>query len=63
MKELKKEIILISRYDNVETHGISTLRKVPEIKSTDGQVMATGEVIEERKIRYTFKEYVKDKKI
>ena len=32
-------------------------------KSTDGQVMATGEVIEERKIRYTFKEYVKDKKI
>ncbi|WP_188349420.1 fibronectin-binding protein FnbB [Staphylococcus aureus] len=48
--------------DNVETHGISTLRKVPEIKSTDGQVMATGEVIEERKIRYTFKEYVKDKK-
>ncbi|MCE3364598.1 Ig-like domain-containing protein, partial [Staphylococcus aureus] len=22
--------------DNVETHGISTLRKVPEIKSTDG---------------------------
>ncbi|HDR3204200.1 TPA: fibronectin-binding protein FnbB [Staphylococcus aureus] len=48
--------------NNVETHGISTLRKVPEIKSTDGQVMATGEVIEERKIRYTFKEYVKDKK-
>ncbi|HEH0956378.1 TPA: fibronectin-binding protein FnbB [Staphylococcus aureus] len=48
--------------DNVETHGISTLRKVPEIKSTDGQVMAIGEVVEERKIRYTFKEYVKDKK-
>ncbi|UVJ00020.1 fibronectin-binding protein FnbB [Staphylococcus aureus] len=48
--------------NNVETHGISTLRKVPEIKSTDGHVMATGEVIEERKIRYTFKEYVKDKK-
>ncbi|HHW5815307.1 TPA: fibronectin-binding protein FnbB [Staphylococcus aureus] len=48
--------------NNVETHGISTLRKVPEIKSTDGQVMVTGEVIEERKIRYTFKDYVKDKK-
>ncbi|MBO0928112.1 fibronectin-binding protein FnbB [Staphylococcus sp. 30400_3112M30941] len=48
--------------DNVETHGISTLRKVPEIKSSDGQVMATGEVIEERKIRYTFKEYVQEKK-
>ncbi|HDJ2900371.1 TPA: fibronectin-binding protein FnbB [Staphylococcus aureus] len=48
--------------DNVETHGISTLRKVPEIKSTDGQVMAVGEVNEERKIRYTFKEYVRGKK-
>ncbi len=48
--------------DNVETHGISTLRKVPEIKSTDGQVMAVGEVNEERKIRYTFKEYVQGKK-
>ncbi len=35
--------------DNVETHGISTLRKVPKIKSTDGQVMATGEIIGERK--------------
>ncbi|HDJ3073683.1 fibronectin-binding protein FnbB [Staphylococcus aureus] len=48
--------------DNVETHGISTLRKVPEIKSSDGQVMAVGEVNEERKIRYTFKEYVQGKK-
>ncbi|HDJ1993621.1 fibronectin-binding protein [Staphylococcus aureus] len=48
--------------NNVETHGISTLRKVPEIKSTDGQVMAVGEVNEERKIRYTFKEYVQGKK-
>ncbi|MBR9368429.1 fibronectin-binding protein, partial [Staphylococcus aureus] len=48
--------------NNVETHGISTLRKVPEIKSTDGQVMAVGEVNEERKIRYTFKEYVQEKK-
>ncbi|BBK65927.1 fibronectin-binding protein A [Staphylococcus aureus] len=48
--------------NNVETHGISTLLKVPEIKSTDGQVMAVGEVNEERKIRYTFKEYVQGKK-
>ncbi|HHO5491934.1 TPA: fibronectin-binding protein FnbB [Staphylococcus aureus] len=48
--------------DNVETHGISTLRKVPEIKSKDDQVMAVGEVVEERKIRYTFKEYVQEKK-
>ncbi|MEB6798792.1 fibronectin-binding protein FnbB [Staphylococcus aureus] len=48
--------------DNVETHGISTLRKVPEIKSKDDQVMAVGEVVEERKIRYTFKEYVQEMK-
>ena len=62
MKELKKEIILISRYDNVETHGISTLRKVPEIKSTDGQVMATGEVIEERKLDILLKSTLKIKR-
>ncbi|HCY9784081.1 TPA: fibronectin-binding protein FnbB [Staphylococcus aureus] len=48
--------------NNVETHGISTLRKVPEIKSTDGQVMATGQVIDERKIRYTFTDYINSKK-
>ncbi|MBR9042535.1 fibronectin-binding protein FnbB, partial [Staphylococcus aureus] len=48
--------------DNVETHGISTLRKVPEIKSsTEDKVMANGQVINERTIRYTFKEYVKEK--
>ncbi|HAR7073064.1 TPA: fibronectin-binding protein FnbB [Staphylococcus aureus] len=46
--------------DNVETHGISTLRKVPEIKSTDGQVMAVGEV-NERTIRYTFTGYINEK--
>ncbi|MBH4788983.1 fibronectin-binding protein FnbB, partial [Staphylococcus aureus] len=48
--------------NNVETHGISTLRKVPEIKSTDGQVMANGQVINERKIRYTFTDYINHKK-
>ncbi|HCX2635042.1 TPA: fibronectin-binding protein FnbB [Staphylococcus aureus] len=48
--------------NNVETHGISRLRKVPEIKSTDGQVMATGQVIDERKIRYTFTDYINSKK-
>ncbi|MCJ8110100.1 fibronectin-binding protein FnbB [Staphylococcus aureus] len=48
--------------DNVETHGISTLRKVPEIKSKDDQVMAVGEVVEERKIRYTFTDYINNKK-
>ncbi|HAR3162146.1 TPA: fibronectin-binding protein FnbB [Staphylococcus aureus] len=49
--------------DNVETHGISTLRKVPEIKnSTEDKVMAIGEVIAERKIRYTFTDYIDNKK-
>ncbi|HDJ2888595.1 TPA: fibronectin-binding protein FnbB [Staphylococcus aureus] len=49
--------------NNVETHGISTLRKVPEIKSSaDNQVMANGQVINERKIRYTFTEYINNKK-
>ncbi|HCU9372722.1 TPA: fibronectin-binding protein FnbB [Staphylococcus aureus] len=49
--------------DNVETHGISTLRKVPEIKSsTEDKVMANGQVINERTIRYTFTDYINDKK-
>ncbi|HHQ6807064.1 TPA: fibronectin-binding protein FnbB [Staphylococcus aureus] len=49
--------------DNVETHGISTLRKVPEIKSsTEDKVMANGQVIGERKIRYTFTDYIDNKK-
>ncbi|HCW3603448.1 TPA: fibronectin-binding protein FnbB [Staphylococcus aureus] len=49
--------------DNVETHGISTLRKVPEIKSsTEDKVMANGQVIDERKIRYTFTDYIDNKK-
>ncbi|CDR26092.1 fibronectin-binding protein FnbB [Staphylococcus schweitzeri] len=48
--------------DNVETHGISTLRKVPEIKSsTEDKVMANGQVINERKIRYTFTDYINEK--
>ncbi|MCR0689936.1 fibronectin-binding protein FnbB [Staphylococcus aureus] len=49
--------------DNVETHGISTLRKVPEIKSsTEDKVMANGHVINERTIRYTFTDYINSKK-
>ncbi|HFJ5418743.1 TPA: fibronectin-binding protein FnbB [Staphylococcus aureus] len=49
--------------NNVETHGISTLRKVPEIKSSlDNQIMANGQVINERKIRYTFTDYINNKK-
>ncbi|WP_210648069.1 fibronectin-binding protein FnbB [Staphylococcus aureus] len=49
--------------DNVETHGISTLRKVLEIKSsTEDKVMANGQVINERTIRYTFTDYINSKK-
>ncbi len=48
--------------NNVETHGISPLRKVPDIKSKDDNIVAVGRVLDERKIRYIFKEYVKDKK-
>ncbi|HGZ9459600.1 TPA: fibronectin-binding protein FnbB [Staphylococcus aureus] len=49
--------------DNVKTHGISTLRKVPEIKSsTEDKVMANGQVINERTIRYTFTDYINSKK-
>ncbi|HCX2603829.1 TPA: fibronectin-binding protein FnbB [Staphylococcus aureus] len=48
--------------NNVETHGISTLRKVPEIKSsTEDKVMANGQVINERTIRYTFTDYINEK--
>ncbi|HHW7745836.1 TPA: fibronectin-binding protein FnbB [Staphylococcus aureus] len=48
--------------NNVETHGISTLRKVPEIKSsTEDKVMANGQVIDERTIRYTFTDYINEK--
>ena len=37
--------------------------KVPEIKnSTEDKVMAIGEVIAERKIRYTFTDYIDNKK-
>ncbi|MBE2142703.1 fibrinogen-binding adhesin SdrG C-terminal domain-containing protein, partial [Staphylococcus argenteus] len=49
--------------NNVETHGISPLRKVPEIKSsTEDKVMANGQVINERTIRYTFTDYINNKK-
>ncbi|MRV59500.1 Ig-like domain-containing protein, partial [Staphylococcus aureus] len=44
-------------------HGISTLRKVPEIKSsTEDKVMANGQVINERTIRNTFTDYINSKK-
>ncbi|WP_460989348.1 Ig-like domain-containing protein, partial [Staphylococcus aureus] len=42
------------------THGVSTARKVPEIKN-GSVVMATGEVLEGGKIRYTFTNDIEDK--
>ncbi|HEC2190419.1 TPA: fibrinogen-binding adhesin SdrG C-terminal domain-containing protein [Staphylococcus delphini] len=46
--------------NNVNTNGVSTLRKVPEIKN-GSVVMATGEVLENGKIRYTFTDYIDNK--
>ncbi|HDJ2950220.1 TPA: fibronectin-binding protein FnbA [Staphylococcus aureus] len=46
--------------NNVNTHGVSTVRKVPEIKN-GSVVMATGEVLEGGKIRYTFTDYIDHK--
>ncbi|HHW5056801.1 TPA: fibronectin-binding protein FnbB [Staphylococcus aureus] len=47
--------------NNVETHGISPLRKVPDIKSKDDNILAVGQVMDERKIRYTFTDYINNK--
>ncbi|HDE4124182.1 TPA: fibronectin-binding protein FnbA [Staphylococcus aureus] len=46
--------------NNVNTHGVSTVRKLPEIKN-GSVVMATGEVLEGGKIRYTFTDYIDHK--
>ncbi|HDG5851208.1 TPA: fibrinogen-binding adhesin SdrG C-terminal domain-containing protein [Staphylococcus aureus] len=45
---------------NVNTHGVSVRRKVPNIKN-GSLVMATGQVLDNGKIRYTFTDYIKDK--
>ncbi|UXT08454.1 fibrinogen-binding adhesin SdrG C-terminal domain-containing protein [Staphylococcus aureus] len=45
---------------NVNTHGISIKRKVPDIKN-GSLVMAKGQVLDNGKIRYTFTDYIKDK--
>nr|WP_283397881.1 fibronectin-binding protein FnbA [Staphylococcus aureus] len=43
--------------NNVNTYGVSTARKVPEIKN--GSVaMATGQLLGNGKIRYTFTDYI-----
>ncbi|MCQ1477646.1 fibronectin-binding protein FnbA [Staphylococcus aureus] len=46
--------------NNVNTHGVSTARKVPEIKN-GSVVMATGKILEGGKIRYTFTNDIEDK--
>ncbi|MGZ1807621.1 fibrinogen-binding adhesin SdrG C-terminal domain-containing protein [Staphylococcus argenteus] len=46
--------------NNVNTYGVSTTRKVPDIKN-GSLVMAKGQVLDNGKIRYTFTDYIKDK--
>ena len=46
--------------NNVNTHGVSTARKVPEIKN-GSVVMATGNILEGGKIRYKFTNDIEDK--
>lgn len=46
--------------NNVNTHGVSTVRKVPDILNSS-LVMATGKVLGEGKIRYTFTDYINNK--
>ncbi|HEK6576228.1 TPA: fibronectin-binding protein FnbA [Staphylococcus aureus] len=46
--------------NNVNTHGVSTARKVPEIKN-GSVVMATGKILEGGNIRYTFTNDIEDK--
>ncbi|HCX9078154.1 TPA: fibrinogen-binding adhesin SdrG C-terminal domain-containing protein, partial [Staphylococcus aureus] len=46
--------------NNVNTHGVSTVRKVPDILN-GSLVMATGKVLGEGKIRYTFTDYINNK--
>ncbi|HEK6342644.1 TPA: fibronectin-binding protein FnbA [Staphylococcus aureus] len=43
--------------NNVNTYGVSTARKVPEIKN-GSVVMATGQLLGNGKIRYTFTDYI-----
>ena len=46
--------------NNVNTHGVATTRKVPDIKN-GSLVMAKGQVLDNGRIRYTFTDYIKDK--
>ncbi|MCD9071274.1 fibrinogen-binding adhesin SdrG C-terminal domain-containing protein [Staphylococcus chromogenes] len=46
--------------NNVNTHGISSTRKLPELKN-GSVVMATGQLLDEHNIRYTFTDYIDNK--
>ncbi|HEC2230336.1 TPA: fibrinogen-binding adhesin SdrG C-terminal domain-containing protein [Staphylococcus delphini] len=49
--------------DNVDTHGISTVKKVPHILDTQNseQIIAYGEINENNRVRYRFMDYVNQK--
>ncbi|HHU6749767.1 TPA: SdrD B-like domain-containing protein [Staphylococcus pseudintermedius] len=49
--------------DNVNTNGISTVKKVPNIIDTQNKdtVIAFGEIYEQNKVRYRFTDYVNQK--
>ncbi len=66
--ELKfKEGIKVGDYfdfklsDNVDTHGVSIVRKVPVIKDANEQTIAIGQIIGEGHVRYHFSDYVINK--
>ncbi|MTV22622.1 SdrD B-like domain-containing protein [Staphylococcus delphini] len=49
--------------DNVDTHGISTVKKVPHIMDSqkNDQIIAYGEINENNRVRYRFMDYVNQK--
>ncbi len=46
--------------DNVDTKGVSKIGKVPMIKDSEA-IIATGQILNETTIRYTFSNYVENK--
>ncbi|WP_353436837.1 fibrinogen-binding adhesin SdrG C-terminal domain-containing protein [Staphylococcus coagulans] len=46
--------------DNVDTKGVSKIGKVPMIKDSEA-IIATGQILNESTIRYTFSNYVENK--
>ncbi|NCJ14905.1 fibrinogen-binding adhesin SdrG C-terminal domain-containing protein, partial [Staphylococcus pseudintermedius] len=49
--------------DNVDTNGISTIKKVPHIMDSQNseQIIAYGEINEQNRVRYRFTDYVNQK--